>query len=181
MQTQTIKTELSINGKNVVIGHQFLEEIVREIPDIKENKEVFSILAQSDNPEVREAVSRWFDNLNIDTIHLLLNDENQEVVDNVLSNSNLAKHISEEEIYKIIDSDNIKLLTIIASNIDDYKKCDLCKIVKRLAKHKSASVRYSLVEFIVSDFVSNKILEQLAKDEDSDVSQKALDELESRK
>jgi len=92
----------------------------------------------------------------------------------------LAKHISEEEIYKIIDSDNIKLLKIIASNIEYYKRCDLCKIVKRLAKHKSASVRYSLIQYVVSDFVSNKILEQLAKDEDRDVSQSALDELGNR-
>ena len=47
MQTQTIKTELVINGSGVVIGHQFLEDIVRDIPDIKENKSAFSTLAQS--------------------------------------------------------------------------------------------------------------------------------------
>ncbi len=180
MQTQTIKTELSINGKNVIIGHQFLEDIIRDIPDIKENQEIFSILAQSDNPEVRENVSRMVDNLDKDTIHLLLNDENQEVVDNVLSNSNLAKHISEEEIYKIIDSDNIKLLTIIASNIDDYKRCDLCKIVKGLAKHKNISVRYRLLGYSRGDSVSNKILKQLSEDEDSDISQMALSELKRR-
>lgn len=74
---QTIKTELSINGKSVVIGQQFLEEIVRDIPDVKESQEVFSILAQSDNPYAREILSRDVDNLNKDTIHLLLNDENQ--------------------------------------------------------------------------------------------------------
>jgi len=72
MQTQIIKTELLINGKSVVIGHQFLENIVREIPDIKENQEVFSILAQSDDPEVREVVSRQFDHLAKDDIRFLL-------------------------------------------------------------------------------------------------------------
>ncbi|MBL0707449.1 MAG: hypothetical protein JJW00_00155 [Sulfurimonas sp.] len=74
---QTIKTELSINGRSVVIGHQFLEEIVGDIPDVKESQEVFSVLAQSDNPYAREILSRDVDNLNKDTIHLLLNDENQ--------------------------------------------------------------------------------------------------------
>ena len=74
---QTIKTELSINGKSVVIGHQFLKNIVREIPDIKENQEVFSILAQSDNPDVREVLSRYIDNLNKDTMRPLHSKSNQ--------------------------------------------------------------------------------------------------------
>ena len=38
MQTQTIKIELSINGQKVIIGHQFLEDVIRNIPDIKDKK-----------------------------------------------------------------------------------------------------------------------------------------------
>jgi nicotinamide mononucleotide adenylyltransferase len=93
MQTQTIKAELLINGKKVVIGHQFLEDIVRDIPDIKENKEIFNDLVLSDNPDVREYLTR-VDNIGKKSIHILLNDTNQEVVDGVLSNSDLSKHIS---------------------------------------------------------------------------------------
>ena len=177
MQTQTIKTELLINGKKVVIGHQFLEDIVRDIPDIKENKEIFNDLVLSDNPDVREYLTR-VDNIGKKSIHLLLNDTNQEVVDGVLSNSNLAKHISEEGLMKIIDSDNTKLLITIASNIEDYVKCDLCKIVNILANHKSVSVRYNLVRWRTNDIVSIKILKQLSKDKDIDVAKEALKELE---
>jgi len=177
MQTQTIKTELLINGKKVVIGHQFLEDIVRDIPDIKENKEIFNDLVLSDNPDVREYLTR-VDNIGKKSIHLLLNDTNQEVVDGVLSNSNLAKHISEEALMKIIDSDNTKLLITIASNIEDYVKCDLCKIVNILANHKSVSVRYNLVRWRTNDIVSIKILKQLSKDKDIDVAKEALKELE---
>ena len=83
MQTQTIKAELLINGKKVVIGHQFLEDIVRDIPDIKENKEIFNDLVLSDNPDVRESITR-VDNIGKKSTHLLLNDINQEVVDGVL-------------------------------------------------------------------------------------------------
>lgn len=179
MQTQTIKTELLINGKKVVIGHQFLEDIVRDIPDIKENKEIFNDLVLSDNPDVREYLTR-VDNIGKKSIHLLLNDTNQEVVDGVLSNSNLAKHISEEALMKIIDSDNTKLLITIASNIEDYVKCDLCKIVNILANHKSVSVRYNLVRWRTNDIVSIKILKQLSKDKDIDVAKEALEELERR-
>ena len=179
MQTQTIKTELLINGKKVVIGHQFLEDIVRDIPDIEENKEIFNILASSDNPDVRYILSR-IDYLGKKSIHTLLNDTNQDVVDGMLSNSNLAKHISEEAIFKIIESNNTKLLMTIALNIEDYVKCDLCKIVNILANHKSVSVRYNLVRCRTNDIVSIKILKQLSKDKDIDVAKEALEELERR-
>ena len=179
MQTQTIKAELLINGKKVVIGHQFLEDIVRDIPDIKENKEIFNDLVLSDNPDVREYLTR-VDNIGKKSIHLLLNDTNQEVVDGVLSNSDLAKYISEEALMKIIDSDNTKLLMTIASNIEDYVKCDLCKIVNILANHKSVSVRYNLVRWRTNDIISVKILKQLSKDKDIDVAKDATKELERR-
>ena len=179
MQTQTIKAELLINGKKVVIGHQFLEDIVRYIPDIKENKEVFDTLVLSDNPTVRENLIR-FENLSKKSIHTLLNDTNQEVLDGVLSNSDLAKYINEDALMNIIEADNTKLLMTIASNIEDYVKCDLCKIVNILANHKSVSVRYSLVRWRTSDIVSIKILKQLSKDKDIDVAKEALEELERR-
>jgi len=179
MQTQTIKTELLINGKKVLVGHQFLEDIVRDIPDIKENQEIFNTLALSDNPDVREYLTR-VDNIGKKSIHTLLNDDNQEVVDGVLSNSNLAKHINEEALLKIIDTDNTKLLMTVACNLDDYVRCDLCKIVKILANHKSASVRYNLVRWRPSEIVSVKLLKQLSKDEDIDVAKEATEALEGR-
>jgi len=49
MQTQKIKIELSINGIKVTIGHQFLEDIVRYILDIKEKQVIFDTLAKSEN------------------------------------------------------------------------------------------------------------------------------------
>ena len=179
MQTQIIKTELFINGKKVTVGHQFLEDIIRDIPDIKENKEIFNALVLSDNPYLRESLTR-IDNIGKKSIHLLLNDTNQDVVDGVLSNAVLAKHISEEDLMKIIDSDNVKLLMTIASNIEEYVKCDLCKIVNILANHKSVSVRYNLVRWRANDIVSIKILKQLAKDKDIDVAKEATKELDNR-
>ena len=176
---QTIKTELIVNGMKVVVGHQFLEDIVRDIPDTKENKSVFSTLALSDNPEVRESISRK-DNLSTKTIHLLLNDTNQEVVDNILSNSDLAKHIKEETLFNIIKSDNIKYLKTIASNIDSYVLCDTCKMATILSKHKNTSVRFSLVHWNSSNAVTNKILQSLSKDKDFDIANEAKKSLEWR-
>lgn len=176
---QTIKTELVVNGIKVVVGHQFLEDIVRDIPDVKENKPVFASLAQSDNPDVRESISRK-DNLNSKIIHLLLKDENQEVVDNVLSNTDLAKYIKEETLFDIIEMNNIKYLKTIASNIDSYVLCDTCKIATILSKHKNASVRYALVHWGSSSAVTSKILKALSKDKDFDIAKEAKKTLEWR-
>ena len=179
MQTQTIETVLLINGQKVVVGHQFLEDIINDIPDIKENSKIFAILALCDNPEVRETLTRK-DAISKKTVALLLEDENIDVVDGVLSNRDLAKQIEEEALWKIIKANNIKLLCTIASNIEDYTLCDGCKIAKKLIKHPVTVVRYNLVKWRVSDVISTKLLQKLAHDEDSDVAQEARDELKNR-
>ncbi len=179
MQTHTIKTELLVNGSKVTIGHKFLEDLAKDIPDIKENKTIFSVLAKSDNPDVRESISRK-DNLSKKTIHLLLNDETQEVVENILSNSDLAKKITKDALFKIIKSDHIQYLSTIASNVEDYDLCNPCTIAKILSNHQNAAVRYSLVTWNVSDVVSTKILKKLAKDKDIDIANDAKDALSRR-
>jgi len=168
MTTQNIKVELLINGKKVAIGHEYLEDSLRNIPDIKENQGIFDILALSDNPEVREDLSRM-GNLSKKTIHLLLNDENQEVVDNVLSNPDLAKYIKHKTLLRIIDGGNIKLLKTIASSIEDYEKCDQCEVSKVLAGHKNVSVRYALVKYTHRTTIATQPLKMLEKDVDLDV------------
>jgi len=178
MQTQTIKIELLINGNKVVVGHQFLEDIIRSIPDIKANKSIFDTLASSDNPDIRQNVAAG-ETLSYKTINSLLDDENQEVVDSVLANRDLAKYINEEALLKILDSGNVKFLCTIASNIENYIQCDACKIVKVLANHKNASVKYSLLRWRSSEFVSARILKQLSKDKDIDVAKEAQAELDN--
>ena len=96
---QTIKVDLKINNEKVEIGHQFLEDISSFISDLEENTAVFDILALSDNPEVREDISRK-DNLSKKTIQLLLDDENQDVVDNILNNTELAKKIDKKNSFQ---------------------------------------------------------------------------------
>ncbi len=179
MQTQNIKTELTISGVGVVIGHQFLEDVARNIPDVKENKAVFAVLAQSENPSVRETISRN-DNLSKKVIHLLLNDENQEVVENILSYTEHGKQISEETLFALIAGNNTKYLKTIAQNIDNYILCDTCKIATILSEHENTSVRYSLVHWRSNDAVTSKILKKLSEDEDFDVAKQAKEALDYR-
>ena len=179
MHRQTMNAKLSINGKSVAVGHQLLEDIVRSIPDVKENKALFAELALSDEPDVREIISRN-NHLSKKTIHLLLADEVDDVVDNVLSNSDLAKYITEEALFEVIERNNIKHLKTIASNVETFDLCDACSIANRLSQHQNASVRYELVRWYVSDVVSTKILKVLALDSDFDVAKKAGEALDLR-
>ncbi len=179
MQTQTIKTELSINGTKVTIGHQFLEDISRDIPDTKENIAIFDILATSDNYEVRENIASN-NNLSKKAIKLLINDENQDVVNNILSNSESAKLISQKSIMKIINNGNIEHISTIANNLEYYTKCDSCKIVEILSRHKNPLVRFKLFAWRSNDIIPTNIVKKLTLDEDFDVAKEAKEEFENR-
>ena len=93
----------------------------------------------------------------------------------------INKKISDEQLKVIIEKDNIKLLTTIGSNIDDFKSCNRCKHIKYFAKHPSSKVRYSLFNYNISDLITTETLVELSKDEDFDVSREAKKELKNRR
>lgn len=179
MTRSELKIDITINGQKVLCGHNFLENIAKNIPDIKGNKKVFDVLVTSNNDEVREAVS-CNEFLSKEAIEILLQDENMEVIDNILSNRGISKHITDEQLNKIIEKDNTKLLSTIASNIDDFKSCEKCKVIKKLAAHPSSKVRYSLLGWIASDLINEKTLKQLCEDSDIDVATAAKEKIKSR-
>mgnify|MGYP003492090998 CR=1 FL=1 len=121
MLENNIIVELTINGQKVKVGHKFLESIIIDIPDVKENMKIFTLLACSDNYEIREKISRK-DYLSKEAIDILLNDKSDDVIENILSNRDVNKYITNEQILSIIEKDNTKLLSTIANNIDEFKE-----------------------------------------------------------
>ena len=115
MLENNIIVELTINGQKVKVGHKFLESIIIDIPDVKENMKIFTLLACSDNYEIREKISRK-DYLSKEAIDILLNDKSDDVIENILSNRDVNKYITNEQILSIIEKDNTKLLSTIANN-----------------------------------------------------------------
>lgn len=179
MLKESLKVELSINGQKVNVGHKFLEDIVRNIPDVKENKKVFNLLSKSDNYTVREHTSRK-EFLSSETIEVFLEDECDEVVDNILSSYDVNKKITDAQINKIIEKNNVRFLETIASNLDYYNSCNRCELLEKLLKHKSPIVKSALLIHTVSDLLSNDMLKILSDDEDFDVASKAKEELKDR-
>ena len=103
-----------------------------------------------------------------------------DVIENILSNRDVNKYITNEQILSIIEKDNTKLLSTIANNIDEFKNCDRCKIISHMVKHESAKVKVSLFTYSVSDLLSNEMLSELSNDKDFDVAYEAKKELKDR-
>lgn len=179
MQKEEIKVELTINDHKVIIGHRFLEEIAHAIPEVRENTIIFSILARSNNYRIKESISRKR-LLSTETINNLLNDKSGEIIDNILSNRYINKYIKNEQIFPIIEKDNIKSLSTIGKNLNELQSCDRSKIINHLSKHKSSSVRYSLFTHHASYLISTDIINELCDDEDLDVANEARKELADR-
>lgn len=179
MLENKINVELTINGQKVKVGHKFLEDISMNIPDVKENSKIFTILAYSDNFEVRDNIARK-DNLSLEAIDTLLNDASDNIIDRILSNRDVNKYITNEQIFSIIEKNNIKLLSTIAENIDEFHSCDKCEILNTLVKHKSSRVKAALFSYSVSDLLSIEKLKELSNDEDFDVATEAKKELKNK-
>jgi len=175
MKTQTIKIALTINGKKLTLGHSFLENIEYMYGiDTKENQEAFDMLVYSDNPKIRRSIA-LLSNISKKSISILLNDDDQNVVQAVLGNYDLAPRIKHVQLMKIIKDNHIEHLKTIASNhIVLYKKCNLYKIIKLLAKHENPAVRFELVRYHSTHIIPKKILKKLSKDIDIDVSKAAI-------
>lgn len=178
MQKEQIRVELSINGLQVTAGYEFLERITCDIPDIKENKKVFEALAKSDDFEVRRSIS-YKDNLNKNTIDMLIQDADSDVVGNILNNSNIAKYITQEQVENILKQDNTYLLEILGKNVDDFQSCNVCKIIDKLIKHPNARVRGSVLRY--RNNLSLVQLEILSNDSDTAISSEARKQLKDRK
>lgn len=179
MKEYKINMEVVINGQKVRAGYTFLESIVGDIPDVKENTKIFNLLSLSDNYAIRDAISSK-DCLSKDTINILLNDESDNIIRNILTNSWISRYITTEQILSIIEKDNVKLITTILQNLDSYKKCDKFKIINLLAKHRSTLVKASLLLYPVRELISTELLEELSNDDDFDVSTEAKKELKDR-
>ena len=179
MKKEIVQIKLIINSHTVKVGQRFLEDISNNIQDIKENKKIFDILSMSDNYTVRENISRN-DNLSSNTVERLLNDENDEIVENILSNRTINKFITNKQLKRIIKKGSIKLLCLIASRVNEYQNTNMCKITKLLAKHPNQQVRLSIFNWNVPDVISIKTLKRLSKDTDLDIRYEAKKVLKDR-
>ena len=175
MKTQTTKVNLTIGGINVKVGHELLEDIVRYMPDIKKNKKVFEKLALNNNHEIRDYVANK-DNISKKTIKILLADKRHSIITTLLRNTKVANKLTPKQVKKIISLDDTEHCEAIASNLDDFAKCNICKLAKFLSNHNDPKVRVELASRWNND-IPKKIIKKLTKDKDIDVANAAKERL----
>jgi len=171
MQYEQLQGTLTINGYSVELSMEMLEDIARKLPDEKHYTPLLSILGRSNNPEIREnvALSAYPDQ---ETIERLANDPSFEVVSTLLNNRRIKEQIPEATLLKIMERNDISLMIEIAKNVDDYEKCDICKLIKILSKHPNAKVRFELLNGRHGQFAKT-IAAKLVNDPVAEIARKA--------
>ena len=81
-----------------------------------------------------------------------------------------------KQVKKIISLGDPEHHEAIASNIDDFTKCDICKLAKFLSNHSDPKVRVALVS-IWNNNIPKNIIKKLTKDKDIDVANAAKEKL----
>ena len=175
MTTQTTKVDLTIDGIDVKVGHELLEVMVRYMPDTKENTKVFEKLALHNSHEIRDYIANK-DNISKKTINILLADKRHGIITALLRNTKVANKLTPKQIKNIIALGNPAHCVTIASNLNDFTKCDICKLAKFLSNHSDPKVRIELVSRRNYDIPKN-IIKKLTKDKDIDVVNAAKERL----
>jgi hypothetical protein len=175
MTTQTTKVNLTIDGVDVKVGHELLEDIVRYMPDTKENTKVFEKLALNSSCMVREQIARK-ENINKKTIKILLADKRHGIIGFLVKNQKVANKLTPKQIKNIIALGNPIHCMAIASSLNDLTKCDICKVAKFLSNHNDPIVRFELVNRWNKEIPKN-IIKKLTKDIDIDVANAAKERL----
>ena len=166
--------KIKVDGKEYEVGNELLVSISSDIPDRKEYMKLFQQLAGSEISEVRENIA-YKDNINAETIKMLVKDKQVSVLRNLSSNGEASKKITEEELEYMYSTGDVEILCNIVGNIEGFELCDVMDIANKLKSHKDPKVRNALA----SDYdVPKNILRKLTKDADVDVAYNAKSSLE---
>jgi hypothetical protein len=145
------------------------------MPDTKENAKVFEKLALNNSYEIRDYVANK-DNISKKTIKILLTDKRHDIITTLLRNTKVANKLTPRQVKDIISLGNPAHCEAIASNFNDFAKCNICKLAKILSNHNDPNVRAKLVSRWNNDIPKN-IIKKLTKDKDIDVVNTAKEKL----
>jgi hypothetical protein len=179
MKTHTAEIDLLIDGINLKVGHEILEEIAEYIPDTKNYKQIFEKLASNSNYMVRENIAKK-SCLNTKTIKILLKDKRHGIVTQLLRSTTVNNKLTPKQIKYILSLDNPIHCQIIARAITSFIKCDIYKLTKILSKHSDPKVRKELVQRWDTE-IPKKIVKKLTKDKDIDVACAAKNKIKQYK
>jgi hypothetical protein len=136
---------VTVDGKETRIDMPFynLGNIAMELPDVKENKEIFNALSHHTSKQVLSNIAVK-SNLSGESFERLFNTNYYTVMQSLLSNSLFKKIVEIEELQNIIKLD-AEFANIIAQNIDEFENIDKKELTELLLTNKDPRVIHTTI------------------------------------
>ncbi len=166
--------KLVIDNTEFVMGVGFQSGVLGAIPDTPLYTELFHILARSTDAELRSDIA-WKDNLKDETVSLLLEDKDTNVLDRILANSAVQSIVTTKQLVNFIDMGNTSIIKTIIQNISSYEDIDIDAVVTKILDMNNRKLELDLAE---GWNVPKKILKKLLKSDDLDIAYAAKKSLE---
>jgi len=173
------KIHVMVASKKVNIDSYTASLIAKNIPDEECKSYMFRALAKINDSSVRETVASKH-SLDKETILMLGNDSDVNVLSSLLQNSYATKYLKYKLLKKIIIERDSILSVHIAESIYYFKKKYQAKLSNLLYKHRDYRVRMGLLHEYNTG-VPKKIVKKLVHDKNKKVAREAIIELKERK
>jgi len=169
-----MEVKLVVDGLEVQVGVQFLQNLVDAIPDTEDYSDLFLALAKSQNPYVRRDVA-CKDKINTETAEILLADKEPFVLERIVSNDAAKQIVTRERLEEILRSAGTEVAVNIIGSLDDYEEVDADDLADLIMAQDSPSLTLVLADTWSSP---KKILKKLAKSKDIDIKTAAKNRLD---
>jgi hypothetical protein len=159
------------------LGFEALENVVYSIPDIEENADLFAALARHPYPRIRSNVAEK-ENLDDETLMLLADDKDPEVLGRVVYSESFRRLASEEQVKNILMQENDASVNII-SYAASFKRVSVEEIEQAIKDSDIQNPNILRAAADCYDFTSEYI-EELTQHSDPSVSMAAKRQLKNR-
>ena len=162
-------TKIVIDGTEIEIGVNELNDIIYAIKDHEANQVLFAKFSKHASAKVRRTIA---DKSKIDseTAKTLATDKDIEVLRAVVRNEAFRGIAEDTDLTRMIQMEDIDLCNYIVFGLEYFENCDADKIINLLVSSKDPNIRMAAAE---NWNTPKKILKKFAADEDLDVRRSA--------
>lgn len=169
-----MEVKLIVNGVEKLVGIEFLIEIANSMTDISENQDIFFQLANHSSATVRQRIA-YKSNLDKKTAKLLLQDRDTRVLETIVRNQQAIKIFDNEDFEHILKYGNEDTIAEMISSLMEYECLD--NLEDCYKKIEALNNDYLILKIASSYGVPKKILKNLSKHKDIDISNCAKNSL----
>ena len=169
-----MEVKLVIDGVEVQVGAQFLQNLIDAIPDTEDYSDLFLVLAKSKNPYVRRDIASK-DKINAETAELLLADKEPIVLECIVSNDAAKSVVTIEQLEEILGFAGTDVVKNIINYIEDYEEVNINDLADLIMAQDNPTLNLSMAE---NYSAPKKILKKLAKSKDADIKAAAKNSLD---